>query len=77
MSGSKRDPVIHEFVELKQCPKCAAELAKIHDQKYPSDKGVMEFVIYRCANGHETQSRQLVVEQSSLPPKDLWSGWAS
>jgi len=77
VSGSKRDPVIHEFVELKQCPKCAAELAKIHDQKYPSDKGIMEVVIYRCVNGHETQRMQLVVEQFNLPPKDLWGGWAS
>jgi len=64
------------FRELEACPECGRmELWKVHDQKYPDQNGIVRLVVYRCPNGHETHSRQIVVKKSNVPPKELWEGW--
>ena len=61
------------FEELKGCPDCGhTKLRKVHDRKYPSQKGIDRLVIYRCPNGHETPRRQTVATADDLPPKELW-----
>ena len=65
------------FKELGFCPQCGRiELKKIQDQKYPDQDGIIRLVIYRCPNGHQTPSRQLVTKQFNVPPKELWEGYA-
>jgi len=64
------------FKELEACPEChRMDLKKVHDEKYPTEKGYERFVIYVCSNGHRTNHRQLVMKQFNVPPKELWEGY--
>lgn len=64
------------FVEVTRCEKCGNDkLEKVHDQTYPDQDGFYRLVIYRCTNGHETRTRQLVVRQFNVPPKANWEGY--
>jgi len=54
------------FKELEVCPKCGSrELKKVHNRRYPRKDGIYTLVVYRCANGHETTSRQLDTRKPS------------
>lgn len=64
------------FKHLEACPDCGRMNLKIvHNQMYPGEDGIYQLVIYRCPNGHQTPSRQLVAKQEGVPPKELWEGW--
>ena len=64
------------FKHLEACPNCGStDLKIVHNQKYPDEDGIYQLVLYRCPNGHQTPSRQLVIKQKSALPKKEWEGW--
>jgi len=64
------------FQHCEACSECGrVELEIVHDQKYPSTEGLDRLVIYRCPNGHETRTRQLIIKAERVPPKKLWEGY--
>jgi len=66
-------PVQIPFQEVTACEKCGnPNLSKVHNQKYADKEGIVQFVIYRCPSGHETQRRQLVVKGTVKGDPDFW-----